>query len=521
VPDPHPDRLAGLESAYLAARDARDRLDIAHATGVPADVRDLEREALETGRAAREALRALDGERMAGSGEDDARALVLMRGWIEEGSAAAAEPGVGELGRRLGDDFGTIAAALPVGGGTLSRVRILGRLATEPDDDSRRRLFLALEPLWHAVDGDGGPASPYRALVRESAGSWAAGRSPIAANETALGLAPGTVEAWARATLEAWRDAVVEPARARGEAAIEPWDWWWRAGEADRALAGSLRPERVFEVNRRVYATLGADLEALGVRLDTTPRPGRPPVPVATTEFGGRPHRRPDGTWSPGAPTILASYVDGGLGDLMELVHETGHAIHIGSIRTRPAFADWPDSDALTEALAELVALDVSEPAWQDRWLSGALGTAPPVSAAHRCRYAAVVLDAAWALFEIRLHADPGRRPNDVWTELTAGELGIAPHPEWSWWAIRGQLVADPGYMANYAIGAVLAADLRAAIRAARGDWTGGDPGWHAWVSERLYRFGLERPSGRVVRDVLGRPPGEDALLREISKARA
>ena len=58
--------------------------------------------------------------------------------------------------------------------------------------------------------------------------------------------------------------------------------------------------------------------------------------------------------------------------------------------------------------------------------------------------------------------------------------------------------------MANYAVGAVLAADLRAAIRAARGDWIDGDPGWYAWVSERVYRFGLERSAGDVLRDVLG-----------------
>ena len=178
---------------------------------------------------------------------------------------------------------------------------------------------------------------------------------------------------------------------------------------------------------------------------------------------------------------MLASYVDGGLGELTELVHETGHAIHIGAIRTRPAFTDWPDSDALTEALAELVSLDTAEPAWQRRWIDGAPAVAEAASI--RCRYAEVALDAAWALLEIRLHADPDRAPNDAWTEITGSYLGIAPHPEWSWWAMRGQLVQEPGYMANYAIGAVLAADLRAAIRSARGDWTDGDPGWFAWVT--------------------------------------
>ena len=175
---------------------------------------------------------------------------------------------------------------------------------------------------------------------------------------------------------------------------------------------------------------------------------------------------------------MLATYVDGGLGDLAELVHEGGHACHIAAIRTRPAYADWPDSDALTEALAEVVGLDVAEPAWLARWIPEAAPLSDATSL--RCRYADVVLDTAWALFEIRLHAEPDRTPNEVWTAITADYLGIAPHPEWSWWAMRGQLVQEPGYMANYSVGAVLAADLRAAIRAARGDWTGGDPGWYA-----------------------------------------
>ncbi|HET7727187.1 MAG TPA: hypothetical protein VFK54_07660, partial [Candidatus Limnocylindrales bacterium] len=221
----------------------------------------------------------------------------------------------------------------------------------------------------------------------------------------------------------------------------------------------------------------------------------------------------------PGEPWVFATYAGGGLGELTELVHEIGHAIHIAAIHTRPAFADWPDSDALTEALAELLALDTAEPEWQRRWL-GPGAPDVPIAAAMRERYAAVALDAAWALFEIELHRDPDRRPSDVWTEITSDWLGSARHPEWSWWAMRGQLVQEPGYMANYAIGAVIAADLRAALRRDRGDWVGGDPGWYRDVSERLYRFGRERSSGEVVRGVLGRAPAVDALVAEIERGR-
>jgi hypothetical protein len=529
--------LGDLERAWLRARDTRDRLDVARVRGEPADTSALEAAATAARRALEPALLGVD-ER--GLDAHDAAALGAIRRGIETALAddaglpvtpaipveacsdpaalaAAVEAGEPALRRHLEACYGAVAEALPLDREVLTRPVILGRLAREPSREQRRRLFLALAPLWEAVNGDGGPSSPYRRLLRSSARTWASGRSPIEANARALGVTAADIEAWALATLEAWRRAVVEP---RHGERIEPWDWWWTAGEAERALQGELPLRRLEGLNRDVYASLGADLDALRIGFDVTPRPGRPPVPVAFTTFGGRPARRPDGTWDPGAPWVLATYTEGGLGELLELVHETGHAIHIAAVRTRPAFADWPDSDALTEALAELVALDVSEPRWQRHWL-GPDAPVVRVDVALRGRYADVVLDAAWALLEIRLHADPDRAPNDAWTELTSTYLGIAAHPEWSWWALRGQLVQAPGYMANYAIGAVLATDLRAAIRAARGDWTAGDPGWYEWVRERVYRFGLERPSGEVLAAVLGRPPRADALVAEIERARS
>jgi len=535
-----PNLLAALEAAYLAARDARDRLDVARASGEPPDADAFEADAAATEAALRAQLERLSPDRQSLSPDDrlalDAIGIGMERAFADGAGLpvapaidraacddpaaweAAIERGGDELQQRLEGCYGAVADDLPLDGASLTRPRILGRLAAEPSAITRRHVFLALEPLWRVVDGDAGERSPYRAMLARSAAEWRRGRSPIAANADALGVTVEDIERWVLATLGAWRDAVAVPAARAGDPPIEPWDWWWLAGATDRAMAAALPLERVFEVNREVYAALGADLDALGIRLDTQPRPGRPAVPVAFTTFGGRPHQSRDGSWSPGAPTVLASYVDGGLGELTELVHETGHAIHIAGIRSRPAFADWPASDALTEALAELVALDIAEPTWQARWLAGT--PAIRVADSLRCRYADVVLDAAWALLEIRLHADPTRRANDVWTEITSAYLGIAPHPEWSWWAIRGQLVQEPGYMANYAIGAVLVADLRAAIRAVRGDWINGDPGWYEWVCDHVYRYGLERSPARMLRDVLGRPPAADALRFEIARAK-
>lgn len=530
-------RLADLEARYLDAREAHDRLDVARATGVPAEadaVAALESAAEGASRSVHERLASFTADDEAVLGPDDRRALAAMRAGIAVAEAFEApvgpplesgpcddeaawrdaiRAGGEDLHRRLEACYSQTALALDVGGGaTLTRLQVLDRLGTEPDADRRRALFLAIGPLWRVVNGDDGDGSPYRAYVAGAGDAWRAAR----ATSDVLGVAGDETERWSTATLEAWRAAVVEPARTRGEPPVEPWDWWWRAGATSRAL-GVVPLAEAREVNREVYASLGADVEALNIRFDITDRPGRPPVPVAFTTFGGRPHRRTDGSWSPGEPVILESIGGGGFLDLAELLHETGHGIHIAGIRTRPAFAEWPDSDGFTEALAELVAYDAADPAWQARRLPGRATVTEAESI--RAWYASVVLDAAWALFEVRMLTDPTRRPNEVWTEITSTWLGIAPHPEWSWWAMRGQLVQEAGYMGHYAVGAVVATALRRAIREARGDWLDGDPGWYAWVRDRVYRFGLERPARDVVTDVTGGRVTPEALVAEIARA--
>jgi hypothetical protein len=440
------------------------------------------------------------------AGADDRRALAIMRERVATLGIADDD----------GEDSPLYAAytaateSLVVDGEPISRLAILGWLAREADPARRRDLFVALEPIWRAVDGDGGPSSPYRALIGDAAARYRRAGSPFAANAAALGIEPADVEGWCVAILDAWRDA------SGVGATIEPWDWWWAAGEAERTLAPWIPLENLVQIAEMHAWGLGADLAGLGIGFDVHPRPGRPPVPVAYTEFGGRPHRTPTG-FTGGQPWVFASYTQGGLGDLTELIHEVGHAIHIAGIRTRPAFTDWPDSDAFTEALAEVLALDTAEPDWQRRHLNGA---SIAEAVAIRGRYADVALDAGWALFEIRMLADPRQRPNDVWTAIAGEWLGIVPHPEWSWWAMRGQLVSDPGYMANYAVGAVLAADLRWGLRQVQGDRLVRGRRWYAEAREWLFHFGLERSSGDVVRGLLGRPPYPRALIAEIGRMR-
>jgi hypothetical protein len=185
----------------------------------------------------------------------------------------------------------------------------------------------------------------------------------------------------------------------------------------------------------------------------------------------------------------------------------------MAAIDTRPAFRYTPDAySAFFEAVADVVGFDVSEPAFQAHHL----GASVEPAVASLDRYGGALLEACWSLFEIELHRSPDRRPNDVWAEVVADGLGLEPHPEWSWWAVRGQLIDQPGFLANYVLSAISAAALRAAIRAQRGDWSTGDPGWYPFVAERLLRFGAERAPAELIADLLGGPLTDEPMLADL-----
>jgi hypothetical protein len=391
--------------------------------------------------------------------------------------------------------YGWAQSHVVLDGDTLDRLSIFGALGREDDASRRKRLFLALEPVWRSVNGDNRPDSPYRQLIARTTHLEQAGAS---------GVPPDSVEPWLLSILEAWRAA-------SPDTLIEPWDWYYLSGQASRTLSGRISRERLMQLNAAVYRSLGADLKALRIQYDVAPREGK--TPVAYTTFGARP-RLLNGSWRPGEPWVFATYRTGGLDNLNELLHESGHAVHIAAIRTRPAFADWPDSDPFTEALADLIALDVYEPSWQQRWL----GDSVPLADGLRGRYGGIVLDVAWALFELRMLAEPAADPNAVWSRLTHDYLKIRPHPELSWWAMRGQLIDAPGYMMNYAVGAMLSAAIRARATELHGPTTAGDSTWYPWISRRLFRFGLERPGREVIEEFLGGRVSPASLLADMRR---
>ena len=127
------------------------------------------------------------------------------------------------------------------------------------------------------------------------------------------------------------------------------------------------------------------------------------------------------------------------------------------------------------------------------------------------------MLDVAWSLFEVRMLRDPTADPNLAWTAITGRYLHIAAHPEESWWAIRSQLVTDPGYMINYGLGALMTAEIRAKTVESIGSFDAGNPLWFAWISAQLLRFGAERDVTDLMHQFLGHDVSPTPLISEIS----
>jgi Zn-dependent M32 family carboxypeptidase len=85
---------------------------------------------------------------------------------------------------------------------------------------------------------------------------------------------------------------------------------------------------------------------------------------------------------------------------------------------------------------------------------------------------------------------------------------------------MRGQLIDGPGYLVNYAIGAIITADLRARMRTLRGSFIASDSTWYPWASQQIYRYGLEKSSLTVLEQFLGGPLAPDAILADMERAK-
>ncbi len=267
------------------------------------------------------------------------------------------------LSAALSSCYREIGNQLKFENGTIDRGGALGMLYDLEEPARRKALFDAFLPLWAALNGNNEPDSPYRRLIKLAAAAEATNGSGVEAAARAIGVTVPDVERWLVQILEAWRDAT-------GPEMVEPWDYRYAVGEANRKLASSFPGGDIVTVDHRFYADLGVDLDALGVVYDIKSRPDK--SPLAYTDFLKR-GKYVDGEWQKTIAFVVGRYEDGDLGSLNELVHENGHAVHISAIRNRPAYTDWTDT-LFTEAFADVPSWSVYEPAWQKKYL----GTAAP-----------------------------------------------------------------------------------------------------------------------------------------------
>jgi hypothetical protein len=194
----------------------------------------------------------------------DARAIKLMRASVE--SVLSEDGGltpIGQckdaqrsdldyegMGQALYACFDEIASNLEFEGKRVSRLSAFDLLTTLQEPERRKQVFLAFIPLWQAINGKNEASSPYRRMMRMAAAHAAKKGSEIDAAAKTLGVSAADVEKWLEQILDTWRQV-------SGDKAIEPWDYRYWGGEADRVLADRFRAHRCNPSVNAISGTLG------------------------------------------------------------------------------------------------------------------------------------------------------------------------------------------------------------------------------------------------------------------------
>jgi hypothetical protein len=514
---PQPASLNGIESAYADFNDASGAIGLiesglqqSYQGKTRSDWVRLQQQAREEVQRGLKELAARDLAPL------DRRAIDVMRNSMadadESGSLAPAGKcedaqrkniGYAALREALYACFRTLSNSLEFEGEKVTRVGALDLLTRMDERERRKKLFMQFGPLWQSINGKSERDSPYRRVIAMAAEHGRTEGNAIDAAAKTVGASTAEVEIWLVQILDAWR-------KADNSAPMEPWDYRYRGGATERELGETIAREAIQPINERFYRDLGARFDEWHAIYDLDPRPGK--APLAYTDYVKRGRMR-DGQWDPTVARVSGNYAQGGLGLINELVHENGHVVHMMALRTRPAFMDLGDP-LFYEAFADVPSWSTYEPAWQQKYL----GRSSAEDFSLRALYSNVMLDVAWALFEMRMLRGPTQDPNVVWTEITHRYLNVIPHPELSWWLVRVQLVDSPGYMVNYGLGAVVTADIRQRIASQLGRFDTGDERWFSWLSQNLLSSGQAQETVELLRGFLGRPVSPQALLSEIGR---
>src|SRR5262249_44820841 len=208
--------------------------------------------------------------------------------------------------------FDEIGNNLQFEGKHLTRVGALGLLSTLDNRKRRKILFLSFQPLWTAINDRNEIQSPYRRVLKHAAAKARKEGYSFEAAARTLGIKPSEVEHWLEQVLDAWRQV-------SGDQMIEPWDYHYVNGQADRMLSSAIPRDSLLPIAERYYRDLGVDLKELGALYDLDPRAGKAPLAYMNFVTLGR---QTDTAWRPTVVRISANYSRGGVSELNEFIHE-------------------------------------------------------------------------------------------------------------------------------------------------------------------------------------------------------
>jgi peptidyl-dipeptidase A len=272
------------------------------------------------------------------------------------------------------------------------------------------------------------------------------------------------------------------------------------------------RERDLVELGRRTFAGIEIDVADTLARSDLFPRPGK-----CQHAFCLDLDRSGD-------IRVLMNVTDNH-DSMSTLLHELGHAVYdLGFDGGLP----WLLRDThlvTTEAAALLFG---ALPGRQE-WLVEVLGvdSAEAVALEDRlraARAAELLLFTRWVLvmtgFERRLYADPEADLDTAWWELV-DRYQLVPPPEGRRapdWASKIHVAVAPVYYHTYLYGAIVAAQLHAALRQDAGGLVD-RPEAGRLLAERLFAPGLSERWDRLVERASGMPLSVDSLAREVAAA--
>ena len=291
---------------------------------------------------------------------------------------------------------------------------------------------------------------------------------------------------------------------------VEPWDYRYAIGEANRRIAPSFPDTEIVAVDHRFYRDLGADVEKLGVVYDIDDRLDK--SPLAYTDFLRR-GRYVNGAWQPTVARVVGRYRSGGLSALNELVHENGRAVRYQRDPQPPGIHRLA-RHALHRGLRRRALVEHFSTALAAECLGH--GTPRRDVTSHHARQR----DAGRRLVAVRNPdaARPGLRPRtrsgptlraSTFTspripKCPGGPCACSSSATRDTWSITAS--------------APCTAEIRKRTAQAIGPFDAGNPKWYNWSSEKFLIFGSQRSTKDLMQSLLGRPPSPQALLEQIRR---